>query len=428
MGFPYARTDIITSINCNQSYLELNMSYTILDALNLEAYLFSLPKIKAFFDTDSLIINEIGDGNLNFVFLVTSSSDSSRQLIIKQAVPYLRCVGESYPLSKERMTYEIRSLEYFATLSPHIPKIYHSDEEMSVLIMEYLSSHIIMRKGMIEGIEYPKFAEHISTFLANTLFKSSSLYLSSADKRTLISQFIANSELCKLTEDFVFTAPFMEDETNAELPELSDIAQRIADDVELKTKILQLKYKFMNQSDALLHGDLHTGSIMINQDETYVIDSEFAFVGPMGFDVGALIANLVMSWVSHTTQDNDSNYSDLILETINSVWQRFDEKFRVLWNEREKSALLTKGFANDEILATYQEQYMQTLLQESIGFAGCKIIRRQFGIAGVEDIRGIKNNAIREKANQLAIEIGERFIKQYHTVIHTDDIMKLVRD
>lgn len=404
------------------------MSYTILNASNLEAYLFSLTKIKAFFDADSLIIDEIGDGNLNFVFLVTSGSDASKQLIIKQAVPYLRCVGESYPLSKERMSYEIRSLEHFATLSPHIAKIYHSDEEMSILIMEYLNTHIIMRKGMIEGIEYPKFAEHISSFLANTLFKTSSLYLSSSDKRTLISKFIDNSELCKLTEDFVFAAPFMEDETNVELPELSDVAEHIANDIELKTNILHLKYKFMNQSDALLHGDLHTGSIMINQDETYVIDSEFAFVGPMGFDMGALISNLVMSWVSHTVQDDESIYADLILETINSVWQRFDEKFRTLWNETEESALFTKGFANDEILKTYQEQYMQTLLQESIGFAGCKIIRRQFGIAGVEDIRGITDDALREKANRLAVGIGERFIKQYHTVKTIDDIMQLIKD
>ena len=403
------------------------MSYTILDASNLEAYLFSLPKINAFFNAKSLIIDEIGDGNLNFVFLVTSGSDASRQLIIKQAVPYLRCVGESYPLSKERMTYEIRSLERFARLTPHIPKIYHSDEEMSVLIMEYLSSHIIMRKGMIEGIEYPKFTEHISSFLANTLFKTSSLYLSSADKRTLISQFTGNSELCKLTEDFVFTAPFMEHETNAELPELCDVAERIANDVELKTKILQLKYKFMNQSDALLHGDLHTGSIMINQDETYVIDSEFAFVGPMGFDVGALIANLVMSWVSHTVQDTNNNYSNLILDTINSIWRHFDEKFRALWSETKESALLTEGFADEKILNAYKEEYMQTLLQESIGFAGCKIIRRQFGIAGVEDIRGIEDDLLRQKANRLAISIGERFIKQYHTVKTIDDIMKLIK-
>ncbi len=404
------------------------MAYTILNNSNLEGYLFSLPKIKAFFATDSLIIEEIGDGNLNFVFLITSSSDTSKQLIVKQAVPYLRCVGESYPLSKERMTYEIRSLKYFAGLSRHIPKIYHSDEEMSLLIMEYLSPHIIMRKGMIEGVVYPKFAEHISSFLANTLFKSSSLYLSSADKSALISQFIGNSELCKLTEDFVFTAPYMEHETNAILPELSDLSKRIADDVELKSKILHLKYKFMNQRDALLHGDLHTGSIMISQNETYVIDSEFAFVGPMGFDVGALIANLVMSWVSHTVQDEDSTYGNLVLETIDSVWRSFDAKFRLLWSETEESALLTKGFANAEIFKVYQDQYMQTLLRESIGFAGCKIIRRQFGIAGVEDIRGITDDTIREKANRLAVEIGEQFIKRYHSLNSIEDVMRLIKE
>lgn len=71
------------------------MAYTILDASNLEAYLFSLPGIKAFLGASALIIEEIGDGNLNFVFLVTSSSDVSKQLIVKQAVPYLRCVGEN---------------------------------------------------------------------------------------------------------------------------------------------------------------------------------------------------------------------------------------------------------------------------------------------------------------------------------------------
>jgi len=404
------------------------MAYTILDVSNLEDYLFSLPHIRSFFDAESLVIDEIGDGNLNFVFLVTSRNDASRQLIVKQAVPYLRCVGESYPLAKERMTYEIRSLERFAELSRHIPKIYHSDEEMSVVIMEYLGEHIIMRKGMIEGIKYPEFAEHISSFLADVLFRTSSLFLSSSEKRALVAQFIDNSELCKLTEDFVFTAPFMEHETNAELPELSDEAQRISEDVELKTKILHLKYKFMNQSDALLHGDLHTGSIMLSRDETYVIDSEFAFVGPMGFDIGALIANLVMSWISHTVLDEKSDYPDWILQTIEEVWQSFEKKFLKLWKETPESALFTKGFADDAVLKAYQEQYMLTLFQESIGFAGCKIIRRQFGIAGVEDIRGIEDAKKREAANRLAIRIGERFIKEYHILNNITSVIKLIRE
>lgn len=403
------------------------MSYKILDIKNIQEYLFSLPEIKSYFNSNSLEIKEIGDGNLNFVFLATSTSDSSKSLIVKQAVPYLRCVGESYPLSRERMTYEIRSLETFAKLSEHIPKIYHSDEDMSVIVMEYLSEHIIMRKGMIESIIYPNFSEHISSYLAQTLFKTSSLYLSSNEKGKLISAFIDNTELCKLTEDFVFSAPFMVHETNATLPELANIATQISNDVELKTKILELKYKFMNQSEALIHGDLHTGSIMVNQSDTYVFDSEFAFVGPMGFDIGALIANLVMSWVSHNVQDENAAYQEWIVETITTVWNSFSREFLSLWNKTNESALFLDGYASKEVLKTYQTQFMSDLLQDSIGFAGCKVMRRQLGIAGVEDIRGIKDSVMREKANRLALKIGEKFIKEYKNIKTIEDVIGMLK-
>jgi len=403
------------------------MSYKILNTKNIEEYLFSLPSIKEFFDAQSLDIKEIGDGNLNFVFLASSTQDSSKSLIVKQAVPYLRCVGEEYPLSRERMTYEIRSLEAFAELSKHIPKIYHSNEAMSVIVMEYLGEHIIMRHGMIDSIKYPLFASHISSYLANTLFKTSSLYLSNADKAKLTTAFIDNSELCKLTQDFVFSAPFMTHETNAELPELQDIAEKIANDTELKVKILELKYKFMNQSDALLHGDLHTGSIMVNQTDTYVFDSEFAFVGPFGFDVGALIANLVMSWISHHIQDSSTEYQEWIEETIITIWSEFSREFLALWNEVDESALVLEGYASEEVLKAYQTNFMLNILQESIGFAGCKIMRRQLGIAGVEDIRGIEDATKREEANRFALKLGERFIKEYKEIRNIEDIIKIIR-
>lgn len=40
---------------------------------------------------------EIGDGNINFVFVITGPSGS---IIVKQGLPYIRCVGESWPLSQ----------------------------------------------------------------------------------------------------------------------------------------------------------------------------------------------------------------------------------------------------------------------------------------------------------------------------------------
>jgi 5-methylthioribose kinase len=52
----------------------------------------------------------------------------------------------------------------------------------------------------------------------------------------------------------------------------------------------------MERQQALLHGDLHTGSLMCTDDTTYVIDAEFAFCGPIAFDVGKMTANLLIAY------------------------------------------------------------------------------------------------------------------------------------
>lgn len=57
-----------------------------------------------------------------------------------------------------------------------------------------------------------------------------------------------------------------------------------------------LQAKFLGERQALLHGDLHTGSLMVTQDTTYVIDAEFAFAGPIAFDVAKMAANLLIAF------------------------------------------------------------------------------------------------------------------------------------
>ena len=46
-------------------------------------------------DTSKWNIDEVGDGNLNLVYTVSSDSGN---IIIKQALPYVRLVGDSWPL------------------------------------------------------------------------------------------------------------------------------------------------------------------------------------------------------------------------------------------------------------------------------------------------------------------------------------------
>lgn len=404
------------------------MEYKILDKESIVEYLHSIDAIKEYFLEDELQVDEIGDGNLNYVFIIKSKSDENKALILKQAVPYLRCVGEEYPLSKDRMTYEIRALKNFKDItSNYIPKLYDVNEDMSTVIMQFLDEHIILRQGMIAKTIYPKFADHISTYLAQNLFKTSSLHLNSKDKRELIDNFNSNTQLCKLTEDFVFTVAFMEHETNDEYAIGHPLAEELYSDMTFKQEVLCLKYKFMTQNDALIHGDLHTGSIMLNKEETFIIDPEFAFVGPFGFDIGALIGNLTMSYTSHVALKSDESYQSWIFETIEKTLIQFQEKFLALWNEQEESALLTKGFIDNEALDEYKNAFMVQILRDTVGFAGCKMARRMFGIAGVADIREIQDTSIKDKAIQMTLDIAKEFVKTNRTIDCVEDIVNIIR-
>ena len=402
------------------------MSYKILTIDTVKEYILNLKEISEYLQNGDIEIDEIGDGNLNFVYIVTNR-DNQKSLIVKQAVPYLRIAGEGFPLSRKRMSYEIRALKFYEDNVPNFaPKIYYADEEMSLVIMENLSEHIIMRKGLIDRVYYPDFAEHISSFLAKTLFYSSSLYLNSSDKRALIDRFNSNRELCKLTEDFVFTLPFMEDETNDINPDLADEAKTLFAENLFKKNVLKLKYIFMTQSDALLHGDLHTGSIMLNERDTYVIDPEFAFVGPFAFDIGALIANMINSYISHFYRSDDNEYRAWILETIREIYSKFEFKFLELWAEYPNSALLKDGFIDKKELDEFKAEFIRNIFSQSVGFAGCKIARRVFGIAGVEDIRGIEDRQKRRDAELMALQIGKELILNYESISGVEELIELI--
>jgi len=46
-------------------------------------------------DASAWKVREVGDGNLNLVFIVEGASGAA---VVKQALPYVRLVGDSWPL------------------------------------------------------------------------------------------------------------------------------------------------------------------------------------------------------------------------------------------------------------------------------------------------------------------------------------------
>ena len=106
--------------------------------------------------------------------------------------------------------------------------------------------------------------------MARTLFFTSDLYLTGVEKKELQAQFI-NPQLSKIQEDFVFTNPFMQSPDNQWNPLLDAEVQAVRRNSELKLAVAQLKSGYMTHAQALIHSDLHTGSIMANarRDQGY---------------------------------------------------------------------------------------------------------------------------------------------------------------
>ncbi|MFC4809253.1 S-methyl-5-thioribose kinase [Paenibacillus sp. GCM10023250] len=354
-----------------------------------------------------LVCREIGDGNLNLVFRIADPA-AGRSIIMKQALPYAKVVGESWPLTLDRARIESEALILEGKLAPGlVPAVYLYDAELALTVMEDLSDHVIMRQGLMKGSRYPLFAGHISTFLARTLFFTSDLGHNQQDKKLLARSF-TNPELCKITEDLIFDDPYRNADTNSFEETIRDEAQALWRDGELHLEVALLREKFLTHAQALLHGDLHTGSIFITPESTKVIDPEFAYYGPMGFDIGAVLANLLLNYASREGWDKSDaereQYRDYLLETVADIWTQFEEKFLALWNEHGVDRLANAA-------PGYKESYMRRLLQDAIGFAGCKMVRRVVGLAHVADIDKLEDAAARERAQRLALRIGKSLIK-----------------
>ncbi|XP_062185887.1 methylthioribose kinase 1 [Phragmites australis] len=398
---------------------EMEQGFRPLDEAALVAYIKATPALAARLGNrlDSITVKEVGDGNLNFVYIVLSDAGA---IVVKQALPYVRCVGDSWPMTRERAYFEASALREHGRLCPdHVPEVYHFDRDMSLIGMRYIEPpHIILRKGLIAGVEYPLLADHMSDYMAKTLFFTSLLCNNTTDHKKGVAQYSANAEMCRLTEQVVFSDPYRVSKFNRwTSPYLDKDAEAVREDDALKLEVAELKSMFIERAQALIHGDLHTGSIMVTPDSTQVIDPEFGFYGPMGFDIGAFLGNLILAYYAqdgHADQANDRKaYKKWILKTIEESWNLFHKKFVELWNKHKEGngEAYLPDIYNSDLLSLAQKKYMTNLFHDSLGFGAAKMIRRIVGIAHVEDLESIKDASKRAQCERAVLNCAKTILK-----------------
>jgi 5-methylthioribose kinase len=393
-----------------------------MEALNEQTavdYVRDLEMASAFFgDLTSLSSKAITEGNINLIFRI---SDGARSLLVKQALPYSWRYPE-FMLPVERADLEHEMLQLEARYCPEQTlKVYFFDQPNHIQVVEDLNRHVVMREGLMQRIKYPLAAQHVGSFAARTLFYTSDLFLPSAEKKAMQPRFM-NPVMRKLQEDLCFTQPYLPHPNNR-WTQLNDAqVQAVYADDALRAEMFVLKERYMTHAQALIHNDLHTGSIMLNQTETKVIDPEFAFFGPMGHDVGSYLANLVLSYASQEhyslTEVERKAYRAWILESLRETWLVFEREFLAAWE--------VDGLKDEWPSPTFKRQYLQRLLQDAAGFGAAEIYRRAIGLAHVVDLDSIPDDATRARAENLACGVARKWLMDRQRVTTIDDLIERV--
>lgn len=378
-------------------------------------------------------VREVGDGNLNLVFIVTGPLGS---VIVKQALPYVRLVGESWPLPLKRSYFEYHALKRHAAHDPgRVPEIYYFDEAQALIIMQFLSPHVIFRKSVVAGVRHPNLAHHMGLFLARTLFTGSALAMNATQFRADMVLFADNTALADITENLVFSDPYFAAKLNRHTPGLEPVLHALRADRGLRIAAQDMKHAFVTKTETLMHGDLHSGSIMVTDNDSQVIDPEFAIYGPYGFDVGMLLGNILLAFFAQSGHEKSAGdrdeYRAWLLTVLADIWGIFSAEFGRLWQTGRTGILYEKTLfesAGDHDGSNSAcARILANIWRDAVGFIGVEMHRRILGLAHVEELEAIKDEGRRAQAEARALAFG-RIAAVERNLLSVADLAGLARD
>lgn len=392
--------------------------YEFLTLDNIAGYIEGTKELRDLIDTTSITsCKEVGDGNLNVVFIVQDAH--SRSLVLKQSLPYVRMTGEGWPMTPERATREAYALgRQFAADAEHTVSLYHYDPERYVIAMEDLSTYEVWRSALNKGEIHEGAARQLGEFVAHLAFSTSVYGLDRFEYSSALAES-QNPDLCTITEDLVFTEPVFDIGRNEVLESNLPDAQALAADPVFVSAMGQAKLMFMTHAEALIHGDLHTGSVMVRSREqgsdVRVFDPEFAFYGPVAFDLGAAIANFSFAAArAHALGEPDR--ARWCVEQIDQLWQGFSATFVQRWASRPNPTVWDDA---------HRDWQLDRWLKESVLFASAKMARRIVGAAKVSDIQTL-DPQVRELAARSVLLAARQCAARWEKIESVSDITTLV--
>ena len=361
-------------------------------------------------------IEEDGDGYINFVYRV---SDGRYKLILKQAQTQGRMVGD-YVLPLDRAELEYDTMRLRASIVPeYLPKLYFNDPEEHIFVEEDVSHLQIMRFQLIKNRIYPKFAEQAAEFLAKSHFYTSEYYLDTDTFRKLTIRFM-NHRMRNIFDTGAFTFKRIPEESfGGEFdPRFMKYVRDMCMDPQVAMVRHQLRHAYISKAETLIHGDYHTSNTFIDENEMKVIDMEYTFAGPLSYDMGYMMGQLLAQYFtvdfrSYGSEEERKAFKDYMRDTMREFYEGYCRVFFACWDEDAKDVYRD--------LPLLQEDVRQNLLREMAGFCANTNLGRCAGDIGFPEYDMLDDPLRRIHAVCISILCDVQVLKNYRNYTSYDD-------
>jgi len=300
-------------------------------------------------------------------------------MAVKQAPPWIRVLGPSAPMSPERAMIEVRALATFARFAPdQTPAVLDVDAARFAFTMEDLSDLVVLRGALTRGGRFGDTSAQVGDLVGRVTFATSVAGASAADRAALLAASV-NPVLAEVTEQYLLSEPFLEHEHNRAHPSLADEVAALRADPAVRTEVSVLRAAFATRAEALVHGDLHSGSVMVGERDgapvVRVIDPEFAVVGPIGLDLGLYVANALIA-AARSGALGDQERAAEHAGQAGILWTAFTAAWRAGWPQRV-DRFLDDGWLRRQLASVWDD---------TLGFAAVEMVRRVAGYSHAEDL------------------------------------------
>jgi 5-methylthioribose kinase len=233
------------------------------------------------------VVEAAGDGNINWVRRVRVVADgAARSFVVKQARPALERFPQ-YEVSTERLLFEQRYLERARPFdaSGVLPAVLAFDAPNRVLVLEDLGDAERMDRALARGADLAAAAAPLAAFLGR-------VHAGTSGDPGLANAF-ANDAMRRLHGDHIFALPLRPNDFPLS-PAVAARAAALRGVAEL-VRIADAAYaRYLEPRGALVHGDVQAGNVLLTPRGPKLLDAEIAHVGDPAFDLGTLLAHLLL--------------------------------------------------------------------------------------------------------------------------------------